>query len=53
MIAVGDDDQEHLRLPRRARDNMQDFVREFDVRHQIKLEQNYRSYSNIPGLGER
>ena len=26
---------------------MADFVREFDVRHQIKLEQNYRSYSNI------
>ncbi len=26
---------------------MTDFVREFDVRHQIKLEQNYRSYSNI------
>jgi DNA helicase-2/ATP-dependent DNA helicase PcrA len=26
---------------------MADFVREFDVKHQIKLEQNYRSYSNI------
>ena len=26
---------------------MTDFVREFDVKHQIKLEQNYRSYSNI------
>ena len=26
---------------------MADFVREFDVQHQIKLEQNYRSYSNI------
>jgi len=27
--------------------NMADFVREFGVQHQIKLEQNYRSYSNI------
>jgi DNA helicase-2/ATP-dependent DNA helicase PcrA len=27
--------------------NMADFVREFRVHHQIKLEQNYRSYSNI------
>src|SRR5213078_675417 len=27
--------------------NMADFVREFHVRHQIKLEQNYRSHSNI------
>jgi DNA helicase-2/ATP-dependent DNA helicase PcrA len=26
---------------------MADFVREFDVRHQIKLEQNYRSHGNI------
>jgi DNA helicase-2/ATP-dependent DNA helicase PcrA len=26
---------------------MADFVREFQVRHQIKLEQNYRSHSNI------
>jgi DNA helicase-2/ATP-dependent DNA helicase PcrA len=26
---------------------MADFVREFQVQHQIKLEQNYRSYSNI------
>jgi DNA helicase-2/ATP-dependent DNA helicase PcrA len=26
---------------------MADFVREFNVQHQIKLEQNYRSYSNI------
>jgi DNA helicase II / ATP-dependent DNA helicase PcrA len=26
---------------------MADFVSEFQVRHQIKLEQNYRSYSNI------
>jgi DNA helicase-2/ATP-dependent DNA helicase PcrA len=26
---------------------MADFVREFQVRHQIKLEQNYRSFSNI------
>jgi DNA helicase-2/ATP-dependent DNA helicase PcrA len=26
---------------------MADFIREFDVKNQIKLEQNYRSYSNI------
>ena len=27
--------------------NMADFIREFEVKNQIKLEQNYRSYSNI------
>src|SRR5450830_1542352 len=48
VIAVGDDDDQSIYAFRGARvGNMADFVREFKVRHQIKLEQNYRSYSNI------
>ncbi|ADU99048.1 UvrD-helicase domain-containing protein [Alicycliphilus denitrificans] len=47
VIAVGDDDQSIYAFRGARVGNMQDFVREFDVRHQIKLEQNYRSYSNI------
>src|SRR5574343_305821 len=47
IMAAGDDDQSiyAFRGPRVG--NMADFVREFGVQHQIKLEQNYRSYSNI------
>src|SRR2546427_3500694 len=42
------DDDQSIYAFRGARvGNMQDFVREFDVRQQIKLEQNYRSYSYI------
>jgi DNA helicase-2/ATP-dependent DNA helicase PcrA len=47
VFAVGDDDQSIYAFRGARVGNMADFVREFDVRHQIKLEQNYRSYSNI------
>ncbi|CAN7284390.1 UvrD-helicase domain-containing protein [Variovorax paradoxus] len=47
VIAVGDDDQSIYAFRGARVGNMADFVREFDVQHQIKLEQNYRSYSNI------
>ena len=47
VFAVGDDDQSIYAFRGARVGNMQDFVREFNVRHQIKLEQNYRSYSNI------
>jgi len=44
---VGDDDQSIYAFRGARVGNMADFVREFQVRHQIKLEQNYRSVSNI------
>jgi DNA helicase-2/ATP-dependent DNA helicase PcrA len=47
ILAVGDDDQSIYAFRGARVGNMADFVREFQVRHQIKLEQNYRSYSNI------
>ena len=47
VIAVGDDDQSIYAFRGARVGNMQDFLREFDVQQQIKLEQNYRSYSNI------
>ncbi|XAH24979.1 UvrD-helicase domain-containing protein [Xylophilus sp. GW821-FHT01B05] len=47
VLAVGDDDQSIYAFRGANVGNMADFVREFDVKHQIKLEQNYRSYSNI------
>ena len=47
VIAVGDDDQSIYAFRGARVGNMADFVREFDVSHQLKLEQNYRSYSNI------
>lgn len=47
VLAVGDDDQSIYAFRGARVDNMADFVREFKVEHQIKLEQNYRSYSNI------
>lgn len=47
VMAVGDDDQSIYAFRGARVGNMQDFVREFDVRQQIKLEENYRSYSNI------
>ncbi|MFT3814041.1 MAG: 3'-5' exonuclease [Acidovorax sp.] len=47
VIAVGDDDQSIYAFRGARVGNMADFVREFGVTQQIKLEQNYRSYSNI------
>ena len=47
VMAVGDDDQSIYAFRGARVGNMADFVREFAVQHQIKLEQNYRSYSNI------
>ncbi len=47
VIAVGDDDQSIYAFRGARVGNMADFVREFGVTQQIKLEQNYRSFSNI------
>jgi DNA helicase-2/ATP-dependent DNA helicase PcrA len=47
VLAVGDDDQSIYAFRGARVGNMSDFVSEFKVQHQIKLEQNYRSYSNI------
>jgi len=47
VLAVGDDDQSIYAFRGARVGNMSDFVREFDVQHQIKLEQNYRSYGHI------
>ena len=47
VIAVGDDDQSIYAFRGARVGNMADFVREFEVSQQIKLEQNYRSFSNI------
>ncbi len=47
VFAVGDDDQSIYAFRGARVGNMADFVREYRVQHQIKLEQNYRSVSNI------
>jgi DNA helicase-2/ATP-dependent DNA helicase PcrA len=47
VFAVGDDDQSIYAFRGARVGNMADFVREHQVQHQIKLEQNYRSFSNI------
>jgi DNA helicase II / ATP-dependent DNA helicase PcrA len=47
VIAVGDDDQSIYAFRGARVGNMADFVREFQVTHQIKLERNYRSFGNI------
>ncbi len=47
VLAVGDDDQSIYAFRGARVGNMADFVREFAVRQQIKLEQNYRSHANI------
>ena len=47
VLAVGDDDQSIYAFRGARVGNMADFVREYEVKHQIKLEQNYRSHSNI------
>ncbi|MBP6778080.1 MAG: UvrD-helicase domain-containing protein, partial [Piscinibacter sp.] len=47
VLAVGDDDQSIYAFRGALVGNMADFEREFKVRQVIKLEQNYRSHSNI------
>ena len=47
VVAVGDDDQSIYAFRGARVGNMADFVREFAVTTQIKLERNYRSFGNI------
>jgi len=47
VFAVGDDDQSIYAFRGARVGNMADFVDQFKVKHHIKLEQNYRSHSNI------
>ena len=47
MFAVGDDDQSIYAFRGARVGNMADFLREYRVQHQIKLEQNYRSCGAI------
>lgn len=47
VLAVGDDDQSIYAFRGARVGNMQDFLLEFAVPHQIKLERNYRSHGNI------
>lgn len=47
VMAVGDDDQSIYAFRGARVGNMADFIREFTPVQQIKLEENYRSYSNI------
>jgi DNA helicase II / ATP-dependent DNA helicase PcrA len=47
VMAVGDDDQSIYAFRGARVGNMADFLKEFGVVQQIKLEENYRSYSNI------
>jgi DNA helicase-2/ATP-dependent DNA helicase PcrA len=47
VLAVGDDDQSIYAFRGAHVGNMDDFQREFGVRHLIKLERNYRSHANI------
>jgi DNA helicase II / ATP-dependent DNA helicase PcrA len=47
VFAVGDDDQSIYAFRGARVGNMADFVREFAVKKQIKLEENYRSFAHI------
>lgn len=47
VLAVGDDDQSIYAFRGANVGNMALFEREFQVRHRIKLEQNYRSHGHI------
>lgn len=47
MFAVGDDDQSIYGFRGARVGNMRDFETDFHIQHVVKLEENYRSYSNI------
>ncbi|HYG54304.1 MAG TPA: UvrD-helicase domain-containing protein [Burkholderiales bacterium] len=47
LFAVGDDDQSIYTFRGANVGNMQDFERDFRVKHVVRLEQNYRSHGNI------
>ena len=47
IFAVGDDDQSIYGFRGARVGNMQDFERDFQVQNIVKLEENYRSHSNI------
>jgi DNA helicase-2/ATP-dependent DNA helicase PcrA len=47
MFAVGDDDQSIYGFRGARVGNMRDFEKDFDIQHIVKLEENYRSHSNI------
>ena len=49
VFAVGDDDQSIYAFRGAHAGNMDDYQREFHVRHLIKLERNYRSHGHILG----
>ncbi len=47
MFAVGDDDQSIYGFRGARVGNMRDFEKDFSIEHIVKLEENYRSHSNI------
>jgi len=47
MFAVGDDDQSIYGFRGARVGNMRDFENDFHIQHIVKLEENYRSHSNI------
>ena len=47
MFAVGDDDQSIYGFRGARVGNMRDFEKDFNIEHIVKLEENYRSHSNI------